>query len=69
MLVAKAYELRKAWGNKLCNHPRLDELYFLGYSVGQACKTCGHDVGSRTRLQRVWGAMYVAWSRLWPKGK
>ncbi len=66
MLVAKAYELREAWRNKLRNHPCLDKLYYLGFSVGQACKTCGQDVGNRTRLQRVWGARYVAWSRLWP---
>ena len=56
-------------GDRLSNHPAAETLGYLGFCVGRACTTCGHEVGSRTRLQRVWGAIYVTWSRLSPTEK
>jgi hypothetical protein len=40
--LEEARELRKEWGNKPCDHPRVVKEYYLGTSTGDyVCTTCG----------------------------
>jgi len=38
----KAQEISEKWGDKPCDHPRLEKEYILGASTGDfICTTCG----------------------------
>jgi len=42
MQAQDAVELRKAWGDQPCEHPRLSREYTLGMHSGDSiCTTCG----------------------------
>jgi len=42
MQSEKAAELRRAWGDKPCDHPDLEKEYSLGADTGDyVCTTCG----------------------------
>lgn len=42
MQMDKAQRLRKAWGDKPCDHPHLEREYCLGAHTGDSvCTTCG----------------------------
>lgn len=42
----KAKSIRKSWGNKACNHPKVEKEYYLGTQTGdKVCTTCGREVG------------------------
>ena len=69
MRMDEAERLRKTWRSKLCSHPTTVGEYYLGLYQGQVCNQCGQRVGPRTRLQRAGGLVYVAFSRLWSRGK
>lgn len=41
----EALKLRKAWGNKPCNHPEWGKEYYLGANTGDyICLQCGEEV-------------------------
>jgi hypothetical protein len=36
--------LKESWGNKPCDHPRLEKVYYNGaFLINYACTTCGAD--------------------------
>lgn len=42
MQMRDAAALRQRWGDKPCEHPRLDKEYHLGSATGDyVCTTCG----------------------------
>ena len=42
MQMEDAKKLRKAWGNKPCDHPKLEKEYFLGSATNDyVCTQCG----------------------------
>ena len=42
MQLEKGERLRKAWGNKPCDHPQLDQEYYLSAQTGDyRCIHCG----------------------------
>lgn len=53
MQTKEAEKLRRAWGNKPCDHTNLDKEYYLGSATGDyVCVTCGKsDVGSSWNQQ------------------
>ena len=45
MQLEKANKLRKAWGDKPCNHPDVEKEYYLGSNTGdKVCTTCGRVI-------------------------
>jgi ribosomal protein S27E len=41
----KAIHLVKGWSNKVCNHPEIEEEYFLGRATGNLlCTICGKTI-------------------------
>lgn len=42
----EARALRKVWGDKPCDHPKVEKEYYLGSDTGdKVCTTCGREVG------------------------
>jgi len=42
MQTTDAEKLRKAWGDKPCNHPKLEKEYYLGTATDDyVCTQCG----------------------------
>lgn len=42
MQINKAYERRRAWGDRRCSHPALAKEYVRGKETGmRVCTTCG----------------------------
>lgn len=42
MQMIEAQRLRDAWGEKPCDHPKLEREYYLGVSTGDyVCTQCG----------------------------
>jgi hypothetical protein len=36
--------LKESWGNKPCEHPHLEKVYYSGaFLINYACTTCGKD--------------------------
>ena len=53
MQAKKAEELRRLWGDKPCEHPKLDKEYILGAQTGDfICTTCGKVFMSREEADR-----------------
>ncbi|HEX2969781.1 MAG TPA: hypothetical protein VHO46_11830 [Bacteroidales bacterium] len=39
-----AQKLKEEWGNKECDHPRLERLYYSGaFLISYVCTTCGKE--------------------------
>jgi hypothetical protein len=39
-----ALKLKEEWGNKPCEHPRLEKVYFTGaFLINYVCTTCGAE--------------------------
>jgi hypothetical protein len=39
-----ALKLKAEWGNKPCEHPRLEKVYFTGaFLINYVCTTCGAE--------------------------
>jgi hypothetical protein len=44
MEYIQAQKLREQWGNKPCDHPGFEKLYYTGaFLVTYVCTTCGED--------------------------
>jgi len=44
MEYAKSQKLKEEWGNKPCDHPRFEKVYFTGaFLLNYSCTTCGAD--------------------------
>jgi hypothetical protein len=49
MQATKAAQLRKDWGNKPCDHPSFDNLYYLGaQDTDLVCEQCGDEMPKAT---------------------
>lgn len=45
MQMKEAARLRKAWGQKPCDHPRIEKEYYLGSHTGdEVCAQCGREI-------------------------
>ena len=52
MKQKRAAELREAWGDAVCDHPRLAKLYDLGVATGSfACVQCGKVFSFREKAE------------------
>jgi hypothetical protein len=52
MKQKRAQELREAWGDAPCDHPRLAKLYDLGVHTGSfACVQCGQVFSFREKAE------------------
>ena len=46
----KAKRIREKWGDKPCNHPKLDKEYYLGaHTMDYVCTTCGREFTKKER--------------------
>jgi hypothetical protein len=42
----QAADLRRAWGNKPCDHPTIDRLFLRGMHTDYVCTQCGREFES-----------------------
>ncbi|MDP4224333.1 MAG: hypothetical protein Q8868_13585 [Bacteroidota bacterium] len=48
----KALKLREEWGNKPCDHPKLEKVYFTGaFLLNYACAQCGAEFTVAQKLE------------------
>jgi hypothetical protein len=49
----KALKLREEWGDKPCDHPKLEKVYFTGaFLLNYACMQCGAEFTVAQKLER-----------------
>ena len=47
-----AQKVKVSWGNKPCDHPRLEKEYYVGaYLVNWVCTTCGKEFTISDKLE------------------
>lgn len=52
MEYLKAEELKKQWGNKPCNHPDFEKVFYAGaFLINYACTQCGTDFTIAEKLE------------------
>jgi hypothetical protein len=52
MEYLKALKLKEEWGNKPCDHPKLEKVYYSGaFLINYACTTCGADLTIAQKLE------------------
>jgi hypothetical protein len=52
MEYAKSQKLKEDWGNKLCDHPRFEKVYYTGaFLLNYSCTTCGADFTIAQKLE------------------
>jgi hypothetical protein len=45
-------KLKEEWGNKPCDHPRLEKVYFTGaFLINYVCTQCGADFTIAQKLE------------------
>lgn len=45
MQMKEAARLRERWGDKPCDHPRVEREYYLGSHIGdEVCAQCGREI-------------------------
>jgi hypothetical protein len=50
--MKEVIKLRKAWGDKPCDHPNFEKEYDLGAQTGDyVCTTCGYAIWAENRSQ------------------
>ncbi len=49
MHMVDAFNLQKKWGDKNCNHPSIDELFYLGKQEDFVCEKCGKEISSNEK--------------------
>jgi transcription initiation factor IIE alpha subunit len=48
----KALKLKEEWGNKHCDHPKFEKLYFTGaFLLNYVCSQCGADFTVAQKLE------------------
>ena len=48
----KALELKEKWGNKTCDHPHFEKVYYTGaFLITYACTQCGADFTIAQKLE------------------
>jgi hypothetical protein len=48
----KALKLKEEWGNKPCDHPGLEKVYYTGaFLINYACTTCGSEFTISQKLE------------------
>lgn len=53
MQAKRAAQLRKAWGDKPCEHPSFDKLYYLGaQDFDMVCEQCGEEI-PKARVKEI----------------
>ncbi len=52
MEYSKALKLKEEWGNKPCDHPKLEKVYYSGaYLINYVCTTCGLEFTISQKLE------------------
>jgi hypothetical protein len=47
-----AQKLKEEWGDKPCDHPRFEKVYFTGaFLINYACTQCGADFTIAQKLE------------------
>lgn len=49
-----AQKIKEEWGDKPCDHPRLEKVYYSGaFLINYACIRCGHEftIAQKMELQ------------------
>jgi hypothetical protein len=45
-------KLKESWGEKTCDHPRLEKVYYVGaFLINYSCTTCGADFTVSQKLE------------------
>ena len=45
-------KLKESWGGKLCDHPVLEKVYFIGaFLINYACTRCGAEFTIAQKLE------------------
>jgi transposase-like protein len=48
----KALKLKEEWGNKPCDHPRFEKVYYTGaFLISYVCTQCGSDFTIAQKLE------------------
>jgi hypothetical protein len=56
MEYAKSQKLKEEWGDKPCDHPRFEKVYFTGaFLLNYSCTTCGADftIGQKMEIEEA----------------
>jgi hypothetical protein len=52
MEYTKSQKLKEDWGNKPCDHPRFEKVYYTGaFLLNYSCTTCGADFTIAQKLE------------------
>ncbi len=47
-----ALKLRESWGDKPCEHPHLEKMYYAGaFLTVYGCKQCGAEISIASKLE------------------
>jgi len=52
----EAIKLKERWGNKPCDHPHFEKVYFKGaFLVSYVCSACGEDftISQKMEIEEV----------------
>ena len=53
MEYSEALKLRESWGDKPCDHPHLEKMYYSGaFLTVYGCKQCGAEVSIAYKLEK-----------------
>jgi hydrogenase maturation factor HypF (carbamoyltransferase family) len=48
----RALKLKEEWGNKSCNHPGFEKVYYTGaFLINYSCTQCGADFTIAQKLE------------------
>ena len=56
MEYSTSQKLKEAWGNKPCDHPTLEKVYYNGaFLINYACTQCGKDftIAQKTDIEEA----------------
>jgi hypothetical protein len=52
MEYLQSQKLKEEWGNKPCNHPKLEKVYYAGaFLINYSCTQCGADFTIAQKLE------------------
>lgn len=50
----RSLKLREEWGNKSCDHPHFEKLYYAGaFLIVYACTQCGREFTIAQKLEQT----------------
>ncbi|HVN57358.1 MAG TPA: hypothetical protein VMT63_03590 [Bacteroidales bacterium] len=53
MEYSEAIKIRESWGDKPCDHPYLEKMYYTGaFLTVYVCRQCGAEISIAAKLER-----------------